>query len=103
MVGISTPWMGLEFEQLKSPTVLPWKPPLKAKMLSFGEPGDLCCIVVSSSSFVKSPLPPRNLSMYFMNISLMAFSFEQVPHIIGNIWSIPFGAMLMNVSCKIFA
>ena len=31
-VGISTPWIGLEFEQDKSPTVLPWNEPLKDKI-----------------------------------------------------------------------
>ena len=30
-VGISTPWIGLEFEQDNSPTVLPWNEPLKDK------------------------------------------------------------------------
>ena len=100
---MSTPCIGLELEQLSNPTVLPWKPPLKDKMLSSGDPGAWCVMVVSSSSFVNSTLPPLTFSMYFMNISLMAFSLEQVPHIIGNIWSIPFGAILMKVSRKISA
>ena len=39
-VGISTPWIGLELEQDKRPTVRPWKLPLKAKMESLGDPGD---------------------------------------------------------------
>ena len=107
---MSTPWMGREFEQDRSPTVRPWKAPLKLRMESFGEPGASCFRTVLNSSGVNSVLPPLLLCMYLnnyyvhlinikmirktlqkdnvhlMNISLIPFSLLHVPHIIGNTW-----------------
>ena len=58
-VGMSTPWIGLEWEQLSRPIDLPWKHPLKERMLRLGEPGAWFFRVVESSSSVKLALPPR--------------------------------------------
>ena len=65
----------------------------------FGMPGTSPTIALASSCSVKSTRPPLIFSAYFMNMSFMAFSLLQVPHIMAMMLSVPSGAILINTSC----
>lgn len=80
-----------------------WKLPTNKKFTlndiieRFGAPGGWFIIQESISSGVKSILPWRSLVRYQIKTALYAFSLEQEPHIMVDIWFKPLGATDNNI------